>query len=313
MQTYSIAGLKVASELAIPSATPVGYDPVSQAEVTIRWGEPPRSIPNAKFQDAWIEVGGREFIFRPKDGLTFLVRDGREITVSRTSDISDRDVHLFLVGSVWGILCHQRGLLPLHCSAIEFGDRAIAFTGPSGAGKSTLVAGLSKLGYPHVCDDVCIADLTGDAVRLLPMPKGLKLWGDATDALNMTRGAAVSSDERWDKYYVPVPEYQGPEGLEVSALYVLTDDETAEPGITQLRGSSRFEEVLASLYRYEWLSLMRDPAEVFHQVAALAGRLRVFRFSRPWEMASFDHGLRVLEAHMRRLAADDANGESGIS
>jgi len=296
-----IAGLEVASELPIPAATYSGGDPTAQADVTIRLGERLRSIPNARIQNAWIEVGEQEFLLRPKEGLAFLIRDGREITVSRTPEISDGDVYLFLVGSVWGILCHQRRLLPLHCSAIESEGRAIAFTGPSGAGKSTLAAGLSKRGYSHICDDVSIVELSGSVVQLQPMPKGIKLWGDTTEALNLARGAAISSDGQWDKYYVSVPEYGGQNQLEISALYVLTSDHVEEPSISEVTGSWRFQEILMSLYRYEWLCMMRDPADVFQQVAEVVKALRVFRFSRPRDMSRFDEGLRLLERHMRTI------------
>ncbi len=302
VQSYSIVGLNVVSELEIPAANPGRRGRAGRTDVTIKWGTPPSSLPDARFQDRWIEVDDRAVIFRPKPGLTFQVRDGREITIGRTAEVSDSDVLLFLVGSVWGLLCHQRGLLPLHCSAIEFDGRAIAFAGPSGAGKSTLAAGLSKRGHPHLCDDVCILDASGDEVRLLPMPKGLKLWGDATRALDMTPGAAVSSDERLDKYFVPVPEYGGSDELPLSKFYVLSEEDGPAPAITRLRGSDRFQAIRANLYRDDWLSLLREPADVFRQVTQLAQSLSVFRFSRPRDMSGFDRGLEVLEAHMCEAA-----------
>jgi len=301
LHNYSIAGLNVASEFALPAAMPVRLELAAQPEVTIRWGKPPHAIRDVKFRGAGIEAGERDVIFRPREGLAYLISNGREITISRTLEISDSEVYLFLVGSVWGILCHQRGLLPLHCGAIAFENRAIAFTGPSGAGKSTLVAGLSKRGYAHLCDDVCIAEPAGNGVRFLAMPKGLKLWGDATEALCMERGAAITADKRWDKFYVSVPEHQGTENLVVSALYVLTGDDTQEPNISPLRGSERFQAIFSNIYRCEWLNLMREKAEVFDQVVHLAQELHVYRFARPRVMSRFDQGLDVLEAHMRRM------------
>lgn len=302
MHNYSITGLNVASELALPAAAPALLDPAARPEVTIKWGEPPRAIERVKFRGAGIEAGDRDVIFRPREGLAYRISDGREITISRTSEISDSEVYLFLVGSVWGLLCHQRRLLPLHCGAVALENRAIAFTGPSGAGKSTLVAGLSKRGYAHLCDDVCIVEPAGDQVRLLAMPKGLKLWGDATVALGMKRGAAITADERWDKYYVSVPGHRGTQGLGLSALYVLADDAEG-PKISRLRGSERFQAIVANIYRREWLSLMRDPGDVFRQAARLAQNLRVYRFARPWNLSRFERGLDVLEAHMRRMTS----------
>jgi hypothetical protein len=250
-----------------------------------------------------VEIGEREFVFRPKEGLAFLVRDGREVTVSRAPDVSETDIYVFLMGSVWGVLCHQRELLPLHCSAIEFRGRAIAFTGPSGTGKSTLAAGMLKRGYPHLCDDVCIADQSGGPVRLWPMPKGLKLWGDAAEALDMARGTVVNRSKEWDKYLVPTQAYAGQDWLEISALYVLDGAEDGEIEISRLRGSCRFQEIMSNLYRGEWMNAMRDPAEVFEQVANLAQSVPVYRFSRPRDLAGFERGLAALEAHMHDAAA----------
>jgi hypothetical protein len=269
--------------------------------VTIIMGELPFSIANAKIKCEGLEVGEQEFILRPKRGLAFLIRRGEEIVIGRAPEVSDSDVHLFLVGSAWGILCHQRKLLPLHCSAIELGGRAIAFTGPSGAGKSTLAAGLCKRGFLHISDDVCVLDQSSGEVRLHAMPKGIKLWGDATEALNVVRGTVVSSGPELQKYYVSVPEYEGREPFEISALYVLTRDDAEDSNVYQLRGSDRFQEILSSIYRYNWLTLMRDPAEVFEQLAEVVKALRVFRFSRPWGMSKFDEALQTLERHMRQL------------
>jgi hypothetical protein len=295
--------MKVASELAIPSATPTRDGASGEIDVTIRFGEKPLAIEDPSFRNERIEAGRHDFLFRPINGLAFRIRSGREITISRTRNVADTDVCLFLVGSAWGVLCHQRGLVPLHCSAIEFQNHAVAFTGPSGAGKSTLAAGLSKRGYRHLCDDVCVIDLASERTIVLPMPKGLKLRRDATEALEFERGPVVSTDERLDKYYVSIPEYDGRGPLELSALSVLTDHADNAPGLTRLKGSEHFREVFASIYRYEWLTLIRDRVEVFQMIAELARRLSVFRFSRPRDLTGFENSLTVLEMHMRETLA----------
>src|SRR5262249_44437028 len=135
VNSYLIAGIKVASDVAIPTATPSEI-PLDGADVTIRLEAGPLTIPNATYRGRQIEATGQDFLFRPMEGLAFRIRNGCEIIISRSGKVTDSDVTLFLVGSAWGVLCHQRGLLPLHCSAIGVGNKAVAFTGPSGAGKS---------------------------------------------------------------------------------------------------------------------------------------------------------------------------------
>src|SRR2546429_642560 len=60
----------------------------------------------------------------------------------------------FLCGPVWATLCHQRGLLPLHASAILTDGRITAFAGRSGVGKSTTAALMHSLNYQLFADDI---------------------------------------------------------------------------------------------------------------------------------------------------------------
>ncbi len=79
---------------------------------------------------------------------------------------SDHDeVRAYLLGAVFGALCHQRGITPLHASAIDVADGCVAFVGASGAGKSTLVAALARRGHQIIADDECFLQLeTGGEV-----------------------------------------------------------------------------------------------------------------------------------------------------
>jgi hypothetical protein len=303
VNNYVIAGLKVTSDVAMPTATPSEI-PFHASDVTIRIEPGPLAVADATYRDHQIEAAKQDFLFRAMEGLAFQIRNGREIIISRNGKVTDSDVALFLVGSAWGVLCHQRGLLPLHCSAIEVGNKAVAFTGPSGAGKSTLAAGFLQRGYRHLCDDVCIVDLSGKTVSVLPMPKGVKLWRDATDALTLERGPLISSIENLDKHYVAIPGTEIKEPRELSALYVLAEAGGTAPAIEPLRRADCFREVGASIYLCEWLCLLRDRLEIFKMVSDVAQRVRVFRFSRQRDISRFEQGMQMLEKHMERALAN---------
>ena len=62
---------------------------------------------------------------------------------------------------------------------------------------------------------------------------------------------------------------------------------------------------MTSIFRFEWLPLIRDPSEVFVQIANLARRPMLFEFSRPRDMTRFDAGLDCLEAHMAEIATGE--------
>lgn len=301
LSVYLITGLRVGSEFAFPALSPLQVDDGATVDVVIEFREDIGRPEASRHSSEWFQAGERDFLFQAVPGLLFRITDGRRILISRASGIADQDVGLYLMGSAWGVLCHQRGLLPLHCSAVRHGDVAFALTGPSGAGKSTLAAGLANRGYAHLTDDTCVIDPVDPAMRMYPMPKGLKLCGDAVDALGLERGPPVSGFRRWDKFHVSLPDEGEASPAPVAAIYVLKWSDGDRVGIERMRGGVHFRELMTSVYRFEWLAMIRDPAEVFAHIAALSRGIQFFEFSRPRDLSRFDEGVRHLEAHLATL------------
>ena len=75
-----------------------------------------------------------------------MLTDGNQIVFAPESEASAADVPIFIMGTVFGILLHQRQQIVLHASAVEVNGKAIIFCGPSGEGKSTLAAALAQRG-----------------------------------------------------------------------------------------------------------------------------------------------------------------------
>ena len=67
----------------------------------------------------------------------FLLRNGEEVTIDLAPFSGEASVSSYLLGGLFGVLCHQRGIIPLHASVIEVAGGCVAFVGASGAGKST--------------------------------------------------------------------------------------------------------------------------------------------------------------------------------
>lgn len=298
---YRIGGLTVKSELPLPRLS--AESAIRPADALIRiqrdLGEPrpPR------FRNPLLVAGDQDFLFRPVSGLTFRIRHGRDISIARAPHVTDRDVRAFLLGSAWGVLCHQRGLVPLHCSAVELGGQAFAFAGPSGAGKSTLAAGLSRRGLAHVCDDVCVLDPCAEPPTVQPIPKDLKLHRDSADSLGLACGPPVST--LVEKFYVAPPLAARSRSLPLTALYVLGGVASGPPTIEPIRGGAQLLAVAASVYRQEWVELIREPGELFRQLTALVQRIRLFRFVRPLDFARLPDSMARLEAHMAAVAAKE--------
>ena len=98
---------------------------------------------------------------------------GRRLSLSPDAGALPLDVRAYLLGTIFVVLCQQRGLLPLHASAIAAESGVVAFLARSGQGKSTLAAHLAQRGFRVLADDVCLIDTTaarsshGDPYRSL--------------------------------------------------------------------------------------------------------------------------------------------------
>ncbi len=111
----------------------------------------------------------------------------------------------------------------LHASAVALGETCILMPGASGSGKSTLAAALTARGYRCCTDDLAL--LTGDTVRLLPVPlrPGLKSGSWPVLAASYPGLAALPAYRRADGKlvkYLPPPDLseEAGAGLPVAAM-----------------------------------------------------------------------------------------------
>jgi len=297
---YLVSGLTVLSdhELSIHMAhgwQKTHFSP-NQIDITITLNDP------SDRPESSSPRSGKDFFFSPKSGLDFRIYNGTNISIYRSAEIGDRDVTIFLIGSAWGVLCHQRGLLPLHCSAVASSSKAFAFIAQSGGGKSTLAASLCQCGYDHVCDDVAIIDAPKNgAVSLRAMPKGLKLWREATEALGLEPRELVTNDETIEKYYVDLPSASSSETLSLEAIYILNfDDDITEPQVTPVRGSILLQNLYINIYRVEWVNQIGDPAKVLSKIRRIAEETPVYQFSRPRALENLQASAEFLSNHFSK-------------
>jgi hypothetical protein len=189
--SYRGAVLAVASEIELPGAVPTpGAD---AAAITVRAAPVPAALQDATARGATWQIAGKRFLFQVPGVARFLLSGGNEIVFEPAPGVDGGDVSIFLIGTVFGILLHQRGEIVLHASAVRVAGKAVLFCAPSGSGKSTLAAALAQRGLPLVADDLCAITLRDGVPMVQPDGCHLKLWAQAIDKLDLAgrRGAPV--------------------------------------------------------------------------------------------------------------------------
>ena len=277
---YRAFGLRLQSALPLPELYPddVACGAVDEAiDVNVRLAPaPPPDAPEilpAVRVDAdhfWMDV--------PRVGR-FLVRNGREMIVELCPDAPDGDVRAYLLGSAMGALLQQRGLLPLHASAVAVDGRAVAFIAPAGSGKSTIAMHLQHRGHRVICDDICAVEVGDGVARLRPGLRNLKLWRASLGAIARSPDGLEAVLADMDKYRVPVDAPAEDRVFDVAAVVLLGWGE--EPAVAPLPGAEAVGALIANTFRGQLVAPMGRQAAHWRQCLDLFNAAGVHRLVRP--------------------------------
>jgi hypothetical protein len=300
---YQVFGLRVRSALSLPDLTPAAD--TNAADVTIMWGP----VSEASGVEPGLSTVDGALVLVIAGVAKYRIEGGDRITVEPEPGVPEKNVRLYLLGSAFGALLHQRGLLPLHANAIEIGARAVLFMGASGEGKSTLAAWFHDHDYPIITDDVCVVRLGPDGIaRTSSGQQRLRLWREALEAsgrdpLNYEK-SFVGRDEI-DKFDVPLGSQQvRTKELELAAIYVLAG--APEFSIERLGGVQATEAVFAHTYRGFYVKEAGSQRQHWQSCLDLVRCVPIFRIDRPRDLSLMDeHGGRILD-HVASGFARDA-------
>lgn len=299
---YALFGLRIRSAVTLPEmpAVPGG----GEADVDVRLG--PIDAPAAP--EGYAPVPGGTLLTIDTVGR-FLIRDGREVTVDPAPGASERNLRLFLLGSAFGAVLHQRGLMPLHANAIMIEGRAFAFCGHSGAGKSTMAAWFHDRGYPILADDVCVIGCgpDGEAIAYPGVPR-LRLWRQALEKSGRFVDQYERSFDALDKYDVPISAGNRTEPAPLAGVYLLAKaDPDAQGGsIERLTGIHAVETLVSNTYRGAYLTSIGGAGPHLAACVRIAKSVPIFRAARLWGFDAFEGEAERLDAHARSLVAQGA-------
>lgn len=235
----------------------------------------------------------------------FTVERGTRIRVAREEGALPEDVRLYLTGVIFGLLLHQRSVLPLHASCVALDGTGVGFAAPSGSGKSTLLAALLRRGASFVTDDIC---------ALEPQPSGpWRVWPAATRVKLDPAGMAALDHAQVDlepaggergKFHVRVsaPQDRG-STVPLSRLYLLAFGE-GKPCLERLSGLEAISALVDETYVLSSAVAMGLSSRIFKSATALSRTLVVSRLYRP---RGFEHLDEVLDLIERDVG--EGNGE----
>jgi hypothetical protein len=221
-------------------------------------------------------------LIRIKGVADFEINYGRQITIWPAAGATHKDIEIYLFGVAWATLCHQRGLLPLHASAIVSGGYIRAFAGHPGAGKSSTAALLGSLGYELIADDILPVSFDQNSVPgAWPYLRRLKLREDSINQLALTPTEPVSERLDKEKYFVHPRCAADDRWSRLERLYLLEIGPDSRVSIDRINGAEAVRVLIDQTYHLQFIVGGDRLRDHFAFCTRLASKISVYRLLRP--------------------------------
>ncbi len=204
MYNYTIYGLKIRSDIDFPQLIEETSD--KDPDIIIQTGTMPdfvmehdnESTASIQMDTSWLV----------NKTMRMVIKNGTTITYSLKPGKNELYLRAYLLGYGLSIVCLQRNVMTIHCSALVINGKAYLISGESGSGKSTLTGNLLKNNDTlFLADDVTAVykDIDG-TVYAEPAFPYQKLCRDAALAQGHSLEELIYVDEDKDKFLVPCKE-----------------------------------------------------------------------------------------------------------
>lgn len=274
---YKAFDLIIRSEIELPELL---LD-TSEADVEIIIGSIPNELLNPIKKGVRFQAAENEFLLRVDNVAGFYMQNGNKITIEKYCEDDDDSIRLFLLGSAFGALLIQRGLIPIHGSAINYKNDCIVFTGVSGVGKSTLAACFYKDGFEILSDDVSTIKVENNRSYVVPSYPQMKLWADTIKKYNDTPDSHRKLRENIEKYGIKVHKQYFNKNLPLRAVFILNTKNSDGFDFEEVKGIEKFNALRRNTYRFHFIDGLKKQKEHFQTINQVANNIQVYRITRP--------------------------------
>ncbi len=251
------------------------------ADVTIEQTSNKIEVETALYDDGFYRLNQTEFSMDVPGVGWFYAANGNYINAVLDPKATKPAVELYLNGSAYGAILHQRCLLPLHGSSFVYRNKGIMLCGESGAGKSSLTAAFCKDGSAFLTDDVSPLTFNDHIPYILPLSDRIKLWQDSLEQLYYDKKQLTEIWQDYSKYYLPVkPKSVNSHVLDI--IFIIEKHKNSEVVMEEVQGMNKFEQLRNEIYRWEYLQGMKGTeADYLHKIIDLNLHVKVIKVRRP--------------------------------
>ena len=307
---YRLYGLIVASQLEIPDAKSTAISDSSQipnvdvivtlSSVTVFYNDEKLE----KFNDNWYYlVSNPQLFYMHCNGFDFEISNGRTIKIDTHSlDIKGTSLVTYLLGSAFGVIGMQRGLIPIHGAAIVTDDSAVIITGYSGSGKSAILSSLIQMDYCYLSDDVSMVTTIDGKPFVLPSYPQRKLAAVTANETgeDISTAIPIHEDGR-EKFAIRRTSEWLDKKLTLSGIVELVpvkrdNDSVFTPEIRKITGKASLMMVLRNRYRSRFDDSIGTPPQRMKQLLEVTSAVNTYQVIRPFKGFSVEKTARIIES-----------------
>ncbi len=297
MYYYSVFGWNVASEFKLVELFEGSNK--SEVDITIKEKSVTKDLDGAHKKGIGFQVKPGHYQLNIEGIARFYVIDGKEIWIDQEEGVDFKEVKVYLFASVLGGLCHLRGTLPIHASAVAHNGKSYLFAGNSGAGKSTLVAALQEKGFLALTDDLSPIMFERSKAILKQGIARIKLWPDALDWLNKEVNEKEKIRADLEKYAHAVEQNCEFGGSQVEKLFILSPniyDRTLR--IEEVKGKEKLVKLMRQTYRTQLIEGLGLKKQHFTMCAALSKQIKLYEIHQPRSKNSLHEQVDLIINHI---------------
>lgn len=291
MYRYHAYGNSLASELPFPELREVLTTTPYWTLYSDGEAKPTPEPPGVLLGSQQIYADCYARLFRTSNGLTItvddtgryeLIREGREIRLSRFPGSSLDFARAHFLGRVLSTSMHFEGALVLHGSAVSFPGGAVAFLAPKHSGKSTLALALTLAGAKLISDDtIAVLGPESDGPLVRPGIHSLRLFPDTASRLAGDQSREERADGKQLISGLPSERLEE-QTLPLAAVYLLAAAESIEGGAAADRRPLPRPFAAAALVGQGKITEMLGPNEgpvLLRRAAGIATRVPVYQLA----------------------------------
>lgn len=272
--TYKAFGLIMRSEFRIPELLTFKGIP----DIEIQLGKTPARLKKNVQKGVKFQLTKNEFLLEVDNIAKYYVNKGKKIIIETKKKEVDKEIRLFLLGSVFGALFLQKGLLPIHGSSIKFGNSATIFTGLSGVGKSSIATFFISQGYHVLADDISVVNQN---LEVVPGYPNMRIWNDVLQELNMNNEPLIQLRPNIKKYQVPVNDKYCSTPLPLRNIIIINTKNSPGFVIEELTGINKFNALKNNTYRYRFVKGLEKQLDHFFILNKLLPEINMYKVTRP--------------------------------